>query len=87
MARRRRLYAVSFGGAAVDAVIADYAAGPLESRLFGRFAKEQGGGFPGFLNDPSYPIRLGYGWHAGEMIFRLSVDGLGHVNFWAVPFP
>jgi RHS repeat-associated protein len=80
-------YVASFGSAAIDEVITDYAAGPVESRLFGRFAKEQGGGFPGFLNDPSYPIRLGFGWHAGEMLFRLTVDGLGHINFWSVPFP
>ena len=82
-------YAASLGSAAIDAVIADYAAGPLESTLFGRFNPEQGGGFPGFLNDPSYPIRLGYGWNGkiGQMVFRLSIDALGHVDFWTVPFP
>ncbi len=80
-------YVASFGSAAIDEVIADYSAGPLESNLFGRFNPAQGGGFPGFLNDPSYPIRLGFGWDGVQMVFRLSVDWLGHVDFWSVPFP
>ncbi len=82
-------YASSVLGAVGDALITDYAAGPLESNLFGRFAKEQGGGFPGFLNDPRYPIRLGYGWNneEGDMVFRLAIDPEFHFDFWTVPWP
>ncbi len=82
-------YAGSVFGAAGGAIGADYAAGPLESNLFGRYATAQGGGFPGFLNDPGYPMRLGYGWNGdiGEMVFRLSIDPNFHFDFWTVPFP
>lgn len=82
-------YVASFGSAAIDAVITDYASGPLESNLFGRFNPAQGGGFPGFLNDPAYLVRLGYGWNGeiGQMVFRLSVEGVGHIFEWVVPFP
>jgi RHS repeat-associated protein len=82
-------YLASGGSALIDGVIADYSAGPLESNLFGRYNAAQGGGVPGILNYPSYPVRLGYGWNGeiGQMVFRLSIEEVGHIDFWTVPFP
>jgi hypothetical protein len=47
--------AIGDASVGIGSVVADLAQGPLQSTLFGRFASAQGGGFPGFLNDPVTP--------------------------------
>jgi RHS repeat-associated protein len=84
-------YLASALAAAPEVIASEIEAGPLESNLFGRFANEQGGGFPGFLNDPSYSLRLSYGWNnkTSQMVFRLAGDHFGgfHVDLWTVLWP